>query len=140
MEHYQPGAQQTSNAMVKYPLNIDLKGLKVLIIDDINDTGKSLVAATEHVLKHQPAMIKTAVLHEKTNTICKADFVAEYLKKWRWIIYQWAVIEDVSSFVLEMKPQSTKEAKEKLRSIYGLIISEKEFREIMRFVKKMMSS
>ena len=45
--------------------DIPLKGKQVLIVDDIFDTGESLLAAYKEVLKEEPLAVKTCVLLEK---------------------------------------------------------------------------
>ena len=35
------------------------------------------------------------------------DYYAEAVVEWRWIIYPWAVIEDLTSFLHEMEPRPT---------------------------------
>ncbi len=58
VQHYEAGATKLKQASVKYPLpaGIDLRASKVLIVDDVNDTGDSLEVAVEHVSRFQPAI------------------------------------------------------------------------------------
>lgn len=71
----------------------------LLVIDDVNDTGETLKAVFSHIQSLEPALFKTAVLHEKNTTVFKADFVVKRLDKWKWLTYQWAVTEDILSFL-----------------------------------------
>jgi hypoxanthine phosphoribosyltransferase len=63
-----------------------------------------------------------AVLHEKTGSPVRAEYAAGVIDEWRWLIYPWAVVEDVGSFLSEMDPppSGTGEAKRRLRADYGL--------------------
>lgn len=59
-------------------IRLDLKGLDVLLIDDILDTGKTLSKVSEIVWKMGPASLKTCVLLDKKarrNVDFEADFV-----------------------------------------------------------------
>lgn len=105
VQHYAPGAVRMKKASVKFPLSANVYGKSVLIVDDVNDTGDSLFAAVEHVKTFRPAYLKTAVLHQKETTVFSADFAAFHVRAWRWILYPWAVVEDVGSFVARMKPR-----------------------------------
>ena len=42
VEHWGVTATPDGTAKLKYPLNVDLTGKKVLVVDDITDTGESM--------------------------------------------------------------------------------------------------
>ena len=71
------------------PLNIE--GKKVLIIDDVADTGKSLVAAKDYISRKGAAEIKTATLHYKPASIIKPDYFVGVTTA--WIVYPWEQYE-----------------------------------------------
>jgi hypoxanthine phosphoribosyltransferase len=115
LEHYLPGAARQKKTRIRYPLKADIKGLRVLLVDDVNDTGDTLVAATEHLQTFHPADLRTAVIHEKTVSCTSADYYARRVIEWRWLIYPWAVNEDVSGFLKRMEPlPESPEAAQKL--------------------------
>jgi hypoxanthine phosphoribosyltransferase len=133
VQHYGKGARKKASAEVAYPLHTSIRGKKALLVDDINDTGESLEAALQHIRSKEPTDIKTAVLLQKKNTKQAADFVAEYIKEWRWIIYQWAVVEDVGTFLQDIQPDSIKSALEELARNYDLKLSITELRDVLRY-------
>ena len=47
--HWGRAAEITTKAHVKYPLDIDMHDKKVLIVDDICDTGDSIIVAKEYI-------------------------------------------------------------------------------------------
>lgn len=59
-------------------IRLDLKGVDVLLIDDILDTGKTLSKITEEIQAMEPASFKTCVLLDK-QTPRKIDFEADYV-------------------------------------------------------------
>jgi hypoxanthine phosphoribosyltransferase len=122
VEHYLPGADQQEQTVIRYPPKADIRGLRVLLVDDVNDSGDTLVAATEHLWTFQPADVRTAVMHEKTVTSITADYSARKVIKWRWLIYPWAVNEDVKGFLeqLPTKPESLIDVQKLLEEQYSI--------------------
>ena len=59
-------------------IRLDLKGLYMLIIDDILDSGRALSHVTEIFKAMQPASLKTFVLLDK-KTIHNFDFEADFV-------------------------------------------------------------
>ncbi|MEC4748182.1 phosphoribosyltransferase [Methylomicrobium sp. Wu6] len=103
IEHYQGAAKQQA-AFVKCPLNADINGRNVLLVDDVCDSGDTFVVAVEHLRESGvAASIHTAVMQLKTVSDFVPDYYAEILNEWRWIIYPWAVNEDLSSLIKAMQ-------------------------------------
>jgi hypoxanthine phosphoribosyltransferase len=76
----------------------------VLLIDDVSDTGDSFDLAIQHLLKHgEPGDLKTAALHHKSVSSYIPDYYAEIVHEWRWIIYPWAIMEDLRSLLESME-------------------------------------
>mgnify|MGYP001820775689 CR=1 FL=1 len=108
IEHYH-GVHKQKTTKLRYPLSADINDKQVLLVDDVSDTGDSLELAMEHLLeKGVPANLKTAVLHHKQVSSFTPDFHTELVQQWRWIIYPWAVLEDLRSILTNMdKPPAT---------------------------------
>lgn len=105
VEHYTAGARKRRHARVVQPLNIALAGRRVLIVDDVADTGDTFVLARAHVATRRPAAVHTAALHYKIGSVFEPDFYAERLATWRWINYPWARIEDIAGFIARLRPR-----------------------------------
>jgi hypoxanthine phosphoribosyltransferase len=104
VEHYH-GVHKEKTALLKYPLSAEISGKRVLLIDDVSDTGDSFEVGMKHLLaRGKPAELKTAALHHKTVSSYTPDFYSEIVREWRWIIYPWAVMEDLRSLLDAMKP------------------------------------
>jgi uncharacterized protein len=103
IEHYQ-GAYKQHEAFVKYPLNADINGRNVLLLDDVCDSGDTFEVAVEHI-RHCGTVneMRTASLHLKTVSKFIPEFYAETVSEWRWLIYPWAVNEDLSSMIAKMR-------------------------------------
>ncbi|HKK19363.1 MAG TPA: hypoxanthine phosphoribosyltransferase [Opitutales bacterium] len=59
-------------------IRLDLKGVEVLLIDDILDTGKTLSRVCQIFRKMQPASLRTCVLLDKQTTRT-VDFEADFV-------------------------------------------------------------
>jgi hypoxanthine phosphoribosyltransferase len=78
---------------VQYPLNADVRGLLVLVVDDVADSGNSLRLVREYVEGLGAAEVRVATLHHKPWSVYRPDYYAEEVEK--WIIYPWEVKESV---------------------------------------------
>lgn len=137
VKHYQKGAKEMEEAEIIDPVRVDIKGNNVLLVDDVNDSGETLKAALDHVESREPELVKTAVLHEKSHTILETDFTGERLKKWKWLIYQWAATEDVLEFLNkdDMLQESNEKARKHLIEKYDLDVDEQLFKQIKQMEK-----
>jgi hypoxanthine phosphoribosyltransferase len=62
---YRGTAIDPGQLTINFDLLPDVKGQHVLLVDDIFDTGKTLVALVDELHKHQPASVRCAVLLRK---------------------------------------------------------------------------
>jgi hypoxanthine phosphoribosyltransferase len=69
------------------PAAVDLTGLKVLIADDVADSGKTLEVVHEFCAGHV-AEARSAVIYEKARTVIHADYV--WRRTERWIDFPWS--------------------------------------------------
>jgi hypoxanthine phosphoribosyltransferase len=125
IEHYR-GAHKGRVAQVKYALNAPVDGQNILLVDDVSDSGDTFNVAIEHIQSiGKPAQITTVVLHHKVVSSFVPDFYAEKVQQWHWIIYPWAVTEDVASFIAAMEPQtdSVEQIASYLTQTHGIDVS-----------------
>ena len=102
VKHYQ-ATQKQPEARIEHPLAADVSGQKVLLVDDVSDTGDTFEVAIEHIRQSaRPAEIRTAVLHHKIVSRYKPDYFNKEVKEWHWITYPWAVIEDLTGYIGKM--------------------------------------
>jgi len=76
-------------------LNVDIRGKRVLLVDDVADTGESLLLAKEKVLALGPSELKIATLNYKPKSKVKPDFYVE--ETTNWLVYPWEKREFESS-------------------------------------------
>jgi hypothetical protein len=70
------------------PELIDLEHAKMLIVDDVADTGRTLEVVQEFCAG-KIAEVRTAVLYEKPQSLVKCDYV--WRRTDRWIDFPWSV-------------------------------------------------
>lgn len=122
IEHY-TGPRISKAPVIRYPLTADVSGKRVLLVDDVSDSGDTFNVAIDHVRSRgEPVELRTAVLHHKTVSRYRPDYFATRVAKWRWIIYPWAVAEDISSIIRAMRPRPTDIADiaQRLKSDHGI--------------------
>lgn len=138
IEHYLSGSARQKQAVIRYPLCIEIKNQRVLLIDDVNDSGDTLKVAIKHLESFHPGEIRTAVMHHKTTTNLLVDYYAKKIVKWRWLIYPWAINEDVSSFLeqLSPSPKTMENAQQLLSEYFNINISQKRLKYIYTFMKQ----
>lgn len=137
VEHWGMTATPDGEAKIKYPFNIDLTGRKVLIVDDISDTGKSLKVATEYIKKMNPADIKTTTLFYLTGSSFKPDFYGEEMT-WRWVVFPWNWVEDMVNLVAKVSTDDPAPStiRDRMRDTYNLSISEVGIKKIQAEIKR----
>ncbi|RLJ16995.1 phosphoribosyltransferase [bacterium endosymbiont of Escarpia laminata] len=105
IEHYH-AVHKDQIARVRYPLTAEIEGRRVLLVDDVSDSGDTFQVAIQHLFEQgEPASLRTAVLHHKRVSRYRPDYFSREVTEWRWLIYPWAVMEDLSSFLREMAPR-----------------------------------
>ncbi|MFN7991809.1 MAG: phosphoribosyltransferase [Candidatus Micrarchaeia archaeon] len=72
-------------------LTMDLGGKRVLLVDDVADTGRSLMVAKEYLRRKGAAEIKVATLHYKPNSVYRPDYFIKATVS--WIVYPWEIHE-----------------------------------------------
>ena len=110
-----------------------ISGKHILLVDDVNDTGDTLKLVRDYFADADASSFRIAVLHHKNSSSVDPDFYARRIIKWRWIIYPWAVFEDVSGFLdrLSVKPADAEEAVGLLEKHYGLHVRREMVEEIL---------
>jgi hypothetical protein len=69
------------------PSAVDFSAKRVLIADDVADTGKTLELVYTFV-RDQVADVRSAVIYEKPRSLIKCDFV--WRRTDRWINFPWS--------------------------------------------------
>jgi hypoxanthine phosphoribosyltransferase len=138
IEHYQ-GSRKAPQAIIKYPLVAAVDQQHILLVDDVSDSGDTFHVALDHIKsKGTPARIQTAVIHHKTVSTYVPDFFAKAVREWRWIIYPWAITEDLAVLIQAMQPESTVIGllRERLSMKHGIAVSVEQVEDALELIKQ----
>ena len=75
------------------PDAVDLTGAKVLVADDVADTGATLQLVREFCTGHV-ADVRSAVIYEKSRTLVRSDYV--WKRTDAWINFPWSTLPPVT--------------------------------------------
>jgi len=79
---------------LKYFPSMSVRGLRVLLVDDVADTGATLQSAKETVMSLGASEVRTAVLDYKVvSSRYKPSYYAYEWSNWVYIIYPWESAE-----------------------------------------------
>ena len=91
IEFYVGIVETKREPILKQALTTSLRGKKVLLVDDIADSGKSLQLAKMHLQAQGVTEIKTATLYYKPQSALKPDFYEK--QTCNWLIFPWDIKE-----------------------------------------------
>jgi hypothetical protein len=134
VEHWGMAAEKKEEVVIRLPLTADIRGKRVLIVDDVTDTGDTIEAVVDYVKGLGPKEVRTAVLQHKEVSRFVPDYFAEVCPVWRWIVYPWALHEDLVGFsrkILAGNSLTVGELKEELARRYQLTAGEEEIQEAL---------
>lgn len=121
--------QTQGELTITEPLRTRIKGKHVLLVDDVADSGKTLVRATKYLARFKPETIHVVTMFYKPHSTFRPDFFAESTTK--WILFPYEPTEMIFNITTNM----TKEGKSKAE-IQDLLTSIGYTTDQIRFVRK----
>lgn len=138
VEHWGVTATPDGKAKLRYGTNYDLSGKKVLIVDDISDTGESLTLAKNYVEGQKPAEVRVATLLTIKGSRFKPDYYGEEID-WAWIVFPWNFVEDminlVGNILEEKEAVSTDEIVGLFKELHGMEVPKGKLEEALRMAE-----
>jgi len=109
-----PGETEREPEVI-HPPNAELAGRRVLVADDVADTGHSLTAVKRLLSGRGERELRVATLHYKPWSVLRPDFYVEEVTE--WVVYPWEVRETILKLALRLRKEGKNkgEIKEKLR-------------------------
>ena len=144
VEHWGVTATPDGTAKLRHKIDVELEGKKILVVDDITDTGASMDVAVDYIKSLKPAEVRTATLQHITGAKFKADYVGEEIK-WRWVIFPWNFTEDMCSIVpkvcarlkkTENDNVSISEIKEELKKAHAIETTDETIADILNEIER----
>ena len=118
-EFYLGVAETKGEPVITQPVSVSVKNKKILVVDDVADTGKSLALVREHLREQGAVNVKIATIYYKPWSIVTPDWFER--KTSHWIVFPWERKETVRRILEKCKREGvpTEKAKETLVR-YGL--------------------
>lgn len=130
-EFYLGVAETKGEPVITQPVSASVKDKKVLVMDDVADTGKSLRLVKKHILEEGATDVKIATIYYKPWSVLKPDY---YKKRTSlWVIFPWERKETIRNILkkFEQQKKPIEEAKKQLvRSGLDPKLLERFIREI----------
>ncbi|TET20785.1 phosphoribosyltransferase [Candidatus Bathyarchaeota archaeon] len=113
-EFYMGVAETKSEPTITQPVSISVQDKKVLVVDEIADTGKSLRLIQSHLKKQGASEIKIATIYYKPWSVVTPDYYEK--ESSAWVVFPWERKETVRNVVKRFKSEgkTVEEAKETL--------------------------
>ena len=115
-EFYVGVAETKGKPVITQPVSVSVKGKKILVVDDVADTGESLRLVRSHLGEQGATEIKIATIYYKPWSVVIPDYYEKETSS--WIIFPWERKETVRKLVEKCKREGkpVDEVKEKLAS------------------------
>ena len=140
-EHWGVTATMDGKAVLKEKLNYDVSGKKVLIVDDITDTGESMRLSYNYIKSLNPAELKTTSMLYVNGSSYTPDYYGKGLSKeeWAWFVFPWNVYEDTYNLSKKFMdtPVDVNTLKEKLRVNYNLNVEDVNIGEVLEDITRL---
>ena len=96
-EFYLGVAETKGEPTLTQSVSMTIAGKKVLVVDEVADTGKSLKLVKEHIIEKGATEVKIATVYYKPWSIVKPDYYERETSK--WIVFPWEIKETVRKIV-----------------------------------------
>lgn len=95
VKYYAGVGQRKEKPLILHPPELDIAGKRVLLVDDIADTGESLLAAMKHLRERGAGSIFVATLVRKPHSKVIPDLYVRETDA--WVVFPWEVKETIES-------------------------------------------
>jgi len=100
IKFYTNVAETLREPIIVETIGKDVRNKKVLLVDDVSDTGESLNKAYKYINDNKPSEIKVATVYIKPWTKFVPDFYTRVIDK--WIIYPYEINETLNKLVKKL--------------------------------------
>lgn len=100
--------QSQGEVKITAKLQKSVKGKRILLVDDVSDSGKTLKRAVSYLRRLGPKEIITAAMYHKPRSIFRPDFFADETSA--WIIFPYELTETIMSVTKQMTEEGKTKA------------------------------
>lgn len=110
VEFYTGIGETKSRPRLAQPLSLTVSGKKVLLVDEVAETGGTLKLAKEHILREGAEELRTVTMYTKPWSLIKPDYYEKRTS--RWIVFLWETRETIQSIAKGSKWRGKEELEE----------------------------
>jgi uncharacterized protein len=112
-QHWGVTATKTGAAALTEGLSGPVRGERVLVVDDITDTGDSIALAVENVRAQRPASLESATLLHISGARHVPTYFGAQIERteWAWIVFPWNYWEDLLALSARAAPDGATPAR-----------------------------
>jgi len=129
VEFYKDIGVRSNKPRITQPVTMEVVGKRVLVVDDVSDTGHSLRAVANHLRRKPVKELRVCTIYMKPQSIYRPDYYARTTRK--WIIFPWERLEAVHLISKRFKDDQTI-VTSTIRALKGSGISARLVRQLMR--------
>jgi len=96
-EFYLGIAETKGDPTLTQPVSMKVEGKKVLIVDEVADTGKSLKLIKKHIIEEGAVEVKIATIYYKPWSIVKPDYYEKETSS--WVVFPWEIKETIRKII-----------------------------------------
>jgi hypoxanthine phosphoribosyltransferase len=93
VEFYKNIGVTAKRPKITQPVTSDIVGKRVLVVDDVADSGHSLCVTVKHLTRKGAREIRVCTLYMKPKSIFKPNYYAKTTSK--WVIFPWERLEAI---------------------------------------------
>jgi len=105
---YEGLRERKSEPKLTQSISMNVSGQKVLVVDEVADTGKSLMLVEDYITKQGAKEVRTATIYTKPWSIIEPDYYEKETSQ--WIVFPWEIKETVR--LVAMKSSKSKKREE----------------------------
>ena len=131
-EFYLGVAETKEEPVLTQPVSMKVAGKKVLVVDEVADTGKTLKLVKEHIIEQGATEVKIATVYFKPWSIVKPDYYEKETSC--WIVFPWEIKETVRKIVKRCREKGKSIERETAKLVKAGISAEL----VERFLKEIL--
>lgn len=129
-EFYLGVAETKVEPTLTQPVSVAVAGKKVLVVDEVADTGKSLKLVKKHVFKQGACEVKIATVYYKPWSVVVPDYYGKETS--RWIVFPWEIKETIRKVVKKCREKGKSVEEEAAKLVKAGVSAEL----VRRFLKE----
>jgi hypoxanthine phosphoribosyltransferase len=107
IEFYSGVGERKRQPRLTQPLSTSVSGKRVLVVDEVVDTGKSLRLAKAHIIREGAREVRTVTMYTKPWSVVEPDYREKETSS--WIVFPWETKETIRSIATGSEWKKRKE-------------------------------